>query len=160
MVWDARNNAKIAPRLEARAEIVALKSEGNAATLQAYLHVADNPPNGLDPAGRSWWNTGTWSSSTWQVIGAVGLGIGMVAPAAAGVGLLADEGLLATYVGVEAAETISSVAAYTAVIGAAAGLGLDGLACFGHNDQGACVAMIFNAVGAGMGAAGTAAGED
>ncbi|MBF4563114.1 RHS repeat-associated core domain-containing protein [Microbacterium sp. VKM Ac-2870] len=124
-------------------------------TLAAYLYTTNNPLNHLDPLGLAdWWNPGSWDSTTWAVIGGVGLAIGAVALAATGVGLAADAGLLAIAIGVDAAESVGAVAGVVSIVGSTVGVGLDGLSCWGAGDQGACGAMMLNGVGAGMGAAG------
>ncbi|SIS10799.1 RHS repeat-associated core domain-containing protein [Microbacterium sp. RURRCA19A] len=129
-------------------------------TLAAYLYATNNPLNHLDPLGLAdWWNPGSWDATTWAVVGGVGLAIGMVALAATGVGLAADAGILALAVGVDAAETIGTVAGITSIAGGAAGVALDGLGCWGQGDEGACGAMIFNAAGAGMGTLGYGVGR-
>jgi RHS repeat-associated protein len=122
-------------------------------TLAAYLYTSNNPLNRLDPLGLWGWG------DTWALIGGIGLAIGVIALAATGVGLFADAGLLALAVGVDAAETIGTVAAVTSVAGGVLSVGLDGASCYGGGDQGACGAMVANAVGTGMGEVGIRVGR-
>ena len=58
-----------------------------ALTQQSYGYAGDNPLTFVDPLGLDWWNPSTWSSDTWE---AIGVGLGVVALAATGVGLAVD----------------------------------------------------------------------
>jgi RHS repeat-associated protein len=56
-------------------------------TNEPYAYVSDQPLNGVDPLGLSWWNPTTWSNSTWAEIG---VGLGAAALASTGVGAVLD----------------------------------------------------------------------
>lgn len=123
-----------------------------ARTLSAFLYAGNSPLNRLDPLGL--WDWG-WSSSTWQVIGTVGLVVGVVALAATGVGIVADLGILGGAFAAEGiASTIAVAADTTSVIAGSAGVVTDGLACAGHNDNEACAAALLNGIGVAGGGLG------
>ncbi|MBS1699280.1 MAG: type IV secretion protein Rhs [Actinobacteria bacterium] len=123
-----------------------------AKTLAAYGYAGNNPLNALDPLGLWGWG------DTWALVGAIGIGIGVVALAATGVGLIADAGFLTAYVGITAAETISAVSGVVALSAGTVGVGLDAAACFG-GDAGGCAAATSNAIGTSIGGVGYYAGR-
>ena len=51
-----------------------------AQTGSAYGYVGNNPINGLDPLGLSWYNPTSWSGNTWLNIGITGLSIAELIP--------------------------------------------------------------------------------
>jgi RHS repeat-associated protein len=94
-----------------------------ASTLTRYMYVYDNPLNGQDPLG-------LWG--VWDTIGAIGLGIGVVALAATGVGALVE-------ISVGASLALSVAIDAAAVVGTAA----DGAACIAGSGVG-CIGLAFN----------------
>ena len=106
-------------------------------TRDRYGYAHNNPLAYTDPTGL-WWSKETWVK--------IGLGAGMVALAATGVGA-ADAALIAG----EAAETISFAAGLTAGVTGSVSVGVDATICAKNGDKAACV-------GAALGTVGTSAG--
>jgi hypothetical protein len=61
-----------------------------ATTDQPYVFTNDDPLNGEDPLGDSWWNPFTWTAKDWEVAGGIAFGVVAVAT---GVGALGYGGL-------------------------------------------------------------------
>ncbi len=108
-------------------------------TQQAYAYAGDNPTTFADPLGLDWWNPTTWSSDTWA---AVGVGLGAVALAATGVGLVVDLSAGATLL--------------TGTIAVGSGLGataLDYQPCM-NGESFACGGLIMGGIGSLYGGGG------
>jgi len=107
-----------------------------AITDQPYAYAGDDPVNGSDPTGDSWWDPLSWSSRTWSTIGIVA----SVAAIATGVGALAGIGGL------------GYIAAASSLVSAA----VDARSCLrGHNDA-ACAGAAADAVSGILGGLGAA----
>lgn len=122
-------------RLEIRTEKLSSAQGDNGG---AYGYAKGNPRNVKDPSGTCWFCISTITKS--------GIGLGVVALAASGVGLVADAGLL----GAEATALGSTAAAIGTAAGAGASLA-DLVPCVTNGSVGACVGAAAGGLGAALG---------
>jgi len=121
-----------------------------AVTGQPYVYVGDNPVNGVDPLGLSWWNPTTWTPKTWKKV-LIGTGVALGAVAAlTGVGAVLDAGVA---VGLE-----STSLGYTAIATGTVATGIDAVGCLSKSSSSdertsSCSSAVVGLLSGGLGAA-------